>query len=148
MNSDVDSESPRTFKLYSMRGIVVATFIGSWLAGAVLISSNYSKVGDSRAAFISIALGLLGYVLLWITSFYISRVEENEYYLQIYLRGSRMVLQLGVVAVIAQLLQGKDLSRHKQEGGEFYGWGRVFGISFLILLVVLVSTFSVAFLRA
>lgn len=127
MASDLDSESLPTLKLYSISGIRIATFVGFLFAGAVLISRNYSRLGNSRAAFISILLGTFGLLLLVVAAVYIEVPEEYDRPLLL-IYG---VLVL-VVSDIAKRLQGEALSLHEEKGGQFHGTWRTLGISFII----------------
>ena len=53
-----------TPKLYSASGIDVATFFGSWLAGSILISRNFSRLGNADAARNAIIIGVAATIAL------------------------------------------------------------------------------------
>ena len=70
------SEPKPDHKLYSLGSIGLATLMGSWFAGAVLISRNYSRLDKRRASHISILLGVLSLVPLIIAIFLIEVTQQ------------------------------------------------------------------------
>ena len=119
------------FKFYSLNTISWATMIGSCFAGAVLISRNYSKLNNGRAAFLSVLWGVLAIVLillLFVDDVIFPLLEEWAPLVPL--------IQAAVVYGIAKLLQGEALSNHKQIGGQFYSFWRVTGVVLLMMPVV------------
>ena len=108
-----------------LKAMWVATVIGSCFAGAVLISRNYSKLNNGRAAFLSILVGVLGLVLL--AAFIIDVPDKWAFWL----------IQAVVVYSIAKGIQGKVLDLHKQRGGQFHSAWRTIGISLLTVTVII-----------
>jgi len=125
----IDGSEPKAdHKLYSLGSIGLATFLGTWFAGAVLISRNYSRLGNRRASRISILLGVLSIVPLIIAAFVIDYPEQYDAYLPVVLQG----IQFGVISMIAKRLQGEAFSAHEEKGGQFYSNWRAAGIALLL----------------
>ncbi len=138
----IDGSEPQpAYKLYSLGSIGWATFLGTWFAGAVLISRNYSRLGNRRAARISILLGVLSIVPVIIAAFVIDYPEQYDAYLPAVLQG----IQLGVISMIAKRLQGEAFSAHEGKGGQFYSNWRASGIALLLAPVALVLLFVGSF---
>lgn len=127
------SEPQPAYKLYSIASIGLATFLASWLAGAVLISRNYARLGNRRAACVSILFGVLGLVLLLVAVFSIEVPPQYETYMPVAFQG----IQIGVISMIAIRLQGEALSTHERKGGQLYSNWRAAGIALLLLPVVI-----------
>jgi hypothetical protein len=129
----IDGSEPQpAHKLYSLGSIGLATFLASWLAGAVLISRNYSRLGKRRASHISILLGVLSIVPLMIAAVFIEVPQQYDNYLPAVFQG----IQVGVISMIAKRLQGEAFSAHEEKGGQFYSNWRATGIGLLLLPVV------------
>lgn len=128
------SEPQPAHKLYSLGSIGLATFLATWFAGAVLISRNYSRLGNRRAARISILVGVLSIVPVIIAAFLIDYPEQYDAYLPAVFQG----IQLGVISLIAKRLQGEALSAHEGKGGQFYSNWRAAGIALLLAPVAVV----------
>ena len=61
------------YKLYSVAALDLATFIGSMVAGVLLLASNYRKLGDSDSSRSILILGLAAsaayfYILVYLTN--------------------------------------------------------------------------------
>ncbi|MEE8625324.1 MAG: hypothetical protein V3T19_08290 [Acidiferrobacterales bacterium] len=131
----IDGSEPQpAHKLYSLGSIGLATFLGTWLAGAVLISRNYSRLGKRRASRISILLGVLSIVPILLTGFFIDYPEQYDAFLPAVLQG----IQLGVISMIAHRLQGEAFSAHEEKGGQFYSNWRAAGVALLLAPVAVV----------
>jgi len=128
------SEPQPAHKLYSLGSIGLATFLGTWFAGAVLISRNYSRLGQRRASRISILLAVLSLVPLLIAAFFIDNPEQYDAYLPVVFQG----IQIGVISMIAKRLQGEAFAAHEGKGGQFYSNWRAAGIALLLAPVAVV----------
>ncbi len=121
-------KDPPAEKFYSLNAIMLATFLGFWFAGAVLISRNYSRLGDGDASRIAIILGILSLIPLAAAYAVIQVPQKYEYLLEPVF----LVATLGLINLIGSRLQGRMLSRHEEQGGQFYSNWRAAGISLLI----------------
>ena len=66
----MDDEPKPTCKLFSPGQITLATAVGSFIAGAVLMALNYKRLGRPRAAWATVGIAALALqafsVLLWL----------------------------------------------------------------------------------
>lgn len=129
-------------RLYSISAIDVATAFGSWLAGAVLISRNYSRLGDLDAARNAILVGIGATLALAAVVLSIPVPESGERALGYGVQGT----QVAVVHLLASRLQRASLDSHAAAGGEFYSRWRALGVSLLVVPGAFVLFFVVAFL--
>ena len=123
------------FKLYSQGGILLATALGSALAGAILLSQNFKRLGQPDSARNTIILGLvtLGAVLLAIF------VEPQSVELPEVLY---QVVQVGVVYLYVRWTQADILDEHGRIGGEYYSNWRAAGISIVVAAIVFAVGFG------
>ena len=126
--------------LYSVWAVVLATFLGSPLAGGVLLSMNCRRLSQPRA----IRDIFLWTGLLTVGSLFLSRLLPQE---QRMLEALLVGLQVFVMYFLATRLQGRALALHIQQGGELasYWSAIVIGIACgIVLLWVLVGLGLVA----
>jgi hypothetical protein len=120
----------RNYKLYSIAAIVVASFIGSVLAGAVLMAINYHRLRRRFAAWVTIATSVCAVALID----YGYRAMPSR---EIRVISSVIILLtlLMVIGLIAAHMQGKALIDHHENGGKLEcGW-KTLGISLLVIAV-------------
>jgi hypothetical protein len=55
----IDNKRTPAFSLYSARAVAIATFLGTPIAGAVLMAINYRRLNDRQAAASVLGFGLL-----------------------------------------------------------------------------------------
>ena len=126
-------EDPRLrpqYKLYSLAAIDLATFFGSALAGAFLLTGNFRRLGNSDSARNVLFLGLavfFGFALVVVSTPKIEHVPDVVF----------LLLQVGIVHAYAKWKQEKALDQHKQRGGAFYSMGRAAGMGLLATPVVI-----------
>ena len=133
---------PARSKLYSASSIGVATFFGSWLAGAVLISQNYRRLGDPDAARNALVVGIASTVALILFTFSIVVPPTAERALAHGLQAA----QVAVIHLVLSKVQGAALKSHASAGGEFFSRWRALGISLLLLPAALGIGLGLAFL--
>ena len=136
-NNSSDTPAP-DLKFYSIKAISWAAFVASWFASAVLISRNYSRLGNNRAAVTSILLGVLSLVPLTIAILFIEVPEEYEKYLPLAFQGAQVI----IAEIAAKHFLGDVLALHEEKGGQFYGFWRTLGVSLLALPVYLIVSIS------
>jgi len=97
-------------KLFTQKGISIATFLGGPLAAGYLVRQNFRALGKETEALISIILGILLTAATFIPLFMLPEdiVDKipNQLIPAIY-----TLMIYGVV----ELVQGKDLKRYKEE---------------------------------
>ncbi len=121
-------------KLFKLSGITIATFIGSIIAGAILMAINYSRLGQSTHARLTIIYGFIATVALF-TAFYF--LPEN-------IPGAVFqVPQLVGMYQLAKYYQGKDLEAHEAAGGALASNWIAFAISLLVAIVLVALVFAV-----
>lgn len=121
--------------LYSVWAVVLATFLGSPLAGGVLLSMNcrrLSQPGAIRDVFLWTGLLTVGSLLL-------SRLIPQE---QRMIEALLVGLQVFVMYFLATRLQGRAIALHVQQGGELASYWSAIAIGIvcgIVLLWVLVG---------
>ena len=126
-------------RLYSVRQIILATFLGAPLAGCVLLAQNYRVLGQSTAVLITLLAGGASTALLLALAFVLPDNFPN------------MVLPVASCLALRQMaihLQGERISTHMTLGGKKRSWWIVVAIGAaclvlifgVILVVVLLDT--------
>lgn len=116
------------YKLYTVKGVAIATLFGTPLAGGYLMARNYKLLGNKsyakRAVFYS--------VLTIIASLLIGMLLPEQ--------TPSVVVSVPVLIAMVQAmkyLQGPSLTVHQQNGGEFASCWKAFGISLLFMVAIL-----------
>ena len=115
------------YTLHSLNAITLATFLGSPVAGAILMSLNYRRMGKPGPATVTLVLGILGTILL----LGISMILPD--------RSPASLLAIGNVLAmwfIASKLQGDDIMYHEVVGGKIASRWKAAGIGILGLIIV------------
>jgi len=107
-------------KLFTPPKVAMASLLGGPLAGFLLIAANFKRLADASAAKGSVAAGIVGTALLWITA-YLDPLQ---------LASCKGIIATAVAAVVmylvADVLQGPELKAHALAGGETAsGWTAV-----------------------
>lgn len=126
-----NSEEP----LYSVWAVVLATFLGSPLAGGVLLSINCRRLSQPSA----IRDVFLWTGILTVGSLFLSRLIPQE---QRVIEALLVGLQVFVVYFLATRLQGRAIALHVQQGGELASYWSAIAIGIvcgIVLLWVLVG---------
>ena len=131
----IESDRPdSTLRLFSPGQIAWATFLGSPLAGCVLLSMNYRRNSNSSAAKKTLAAGAAVTVVLMIVAFLLPDAVPSS------------ALPIGCVFAmhqIAKSLQGDIIEKHLLSGRtKASGWLAT-GIGFLSVVVILACLFAV-----
>jgi hypothetical protein len=114
-----------TYKLYSPGQMGLAAFIGTPVAGTLLLGRNFSRLGNRRAAWISYVLGVLATAMVMVVAFAVPRFPS--------------MFGLGGIAIIWALgstLQGPQFQRHLETGGRRASSWAAVGLSLLSTLIV------------
>ena len=112
--------------LYSVRGIVVGTILGSLAAGVVMMYLNYRALGnfDLAAKVVRWGIGLFA-VLTATASFLPANPLFNIGYI---------VLQGAIAFFFAANLQGSAIRFHEQQNGSMHSTLRAAGVGLLVAL--------------
>lgn len=118
-------------RLYSQKGISIATFFGGPLAAGYLIRQNFKALGKEREGLISIILGILFTVVLFVPLFTLPETVLDQIPNQLI-----PAIYTLIIYGIVEATQGKDLKVHKEEQREFESNWKASGIGFLWMLVL------------
>jgi 4-amino-4-deoxy-L-arabinose transferase-like glycosyltransferase len=119
--------APR-FKLYSPGHMAWATFLGSPLAGCVLLAINYQRLGESTSAMAAVVAGSIVTLATCTVGFFL---PDNFPSLVI-----PLALTFGMWAV-GKALQRETVEQHLAKGGEkASAWGAT-GVGVVVLLLVI-----------
>jgi hypothetical protein len=124
-----DSAEPRRpyARLYSPRAVAGAALLGGWLAGCLLLASNYRRRKRRVAAWLLALIGILGafsiLVALWKYADVPPRLGAVLYLGPIFL--AQLVGAALLLGGVAKLLQGRTFAAHLKEGGKRAPFGGV-----------------------
>jgi hypothetical protein len=128
--------SPRPtvgLSLFSTQAVGIATFLGSPLAGCVILAINYHRLGRTGCALVAMLCG--GLVTAALIGFGFALSDQTPGFLLAF-------LPLVLMMKLARSLQGEIIDRHLLVGGKVVS----LGYAALIGLVTLLAVFCVVFL--
>jgi hypothetical protein len=124
-NPQYPQYTPPAYRLYDVGAVALATFLGSPLAGAVLIASNYRKLGQGGNGFLALLLG--------------AAASAGEIYIGLTSTKNPAIATLVLFAITwlaAKELQGNAIKTHVAWGGQLFSNWRAVGVSVLTTLVL------------
>jgi hypothetical protein len=121
-----------TGRLFSVGQIVLATFLGAPLAGALLFARNYQVLGKSRAAWQTLALGVVSTGLVILIALLLPKSTPGMLLPVLYVLGMRQ---------LATHFQGRAISEHQYAGGRKGSWATSVAVGLLGLVCVVVAVF-------
>lgn len=124
-------------RLYALGGIGLATFVGSPIAGGLLIAANYRALGQPGKAPATLVLFLLASVAVLALALVVPESVPNAAFI---------VPQLLVTLAVARWLQGDAIRAHQARGGQMHSNWRAFGWSVLVAVGMLAALVAVMFL--
>ena len=122
--------TPRHVALYTSGQVVFATFLGTPLAGAILMALNENRLGKPRVAAGTVFVGVVASALLVTASFLLPDSVPGARFLGL---GA-----LFVIGAIARARQGESVRRHLASGGAKGSSWAAAGIGLAALVVILV----------
>lgn len=109
--------------LYSVRGIVIGTILGSLAAGVVMIYLNYRALGRaSLARTVSTVGAAVFFVVMGLAT-----LMPNTLFMALVM----MVVQVAIAYFLTVRLQGEAIAYHQERGGLMHGSGRAAAVGFL-----------------
>lgn len=123
----VPVEPPPPYKLFSVGAVTLASFLGSPLAGAVLMAINYRRLDKKGAARASVVWGVVGTAALVGLGFILSARIPTPVV---------AVVPVVVMNSIAKYLQGEDLQRHERRRGQMVSLWAAAGIGAASLVLI------------
>ena len=125
-------DEPRPKKLYSVKQIVVATFLGSPLAGGITLAENFRNLGNEAYAKYSMQFGfVLTAVVFWL-AFVLPENTPNSLLPAAY---------CGLYLFLTNKYQAADISAHFEAGGAKQSHWRVAGVGIACLVGIFVLMF-------
>ena len=129
--ADASLAQPQTgnsvgLKMYVPNHVAVAAFIGSPIAGAWLIGSNFEALGRPAARTKALALGFAATVAIFALAFALPEGTPNS------------IVPLAYTFALRELArwqQGKDIERVLASGGTKHSGWRVAGIGLLSMVI-------------
>jgi len=126
---------PPVYRLYSPQHVGIASIIGGPGAGAVVLSLNYQKLGNSRGAVASLTLGILAVLALALVG--LALPDDFR------LGGIGVGLAVAMLYV-AKGLQGQAYEAHLAVGGRKASGWRAAGIGVIAMGLIVGSWFILA----
>jgi len=122
---------PPDYKLYDSKSIILATFLGSPLAGGWLMALNYRRLGDLRTFRNCIILSFVGTIaLIAIGALLPDKTPSTPIAI-----GS--IIAMGAIAK----LQSEKIDRHQRRGGQLASRWKAAGTGLLSLILILGTAF-------
>lgn len=137
------STNPYTFEptdttdagLYSLRGVGVASFFGSMIAGGIVIGISLLRLGKPRNAWLVICGSVVVFTILMLCIYHIPAVENLP---STVVTVPQVFLMIG----IARITYGEELRKREQTGEPIASAWRAFGIGIITLLPVVGAAFG------
>lgn len=137
--SHIQGQSPADYKLYSVGSVVLATFLGSPVAGGAVMAINYKRVGRSIAALHAVVWTALVTTAIIAVAIILPddvNIPNAVFFLP----------QIIAMYYFAKSLQGPVVEAHERLGGSLASaWGAA-GIGVLSGTVLLGAAVAVAML--
>ena len=127
-------------KFYSEKAIAIATFFGGPLAAGVLIRRNFINLGREVYGKNALFIGIISTILLFVGLFSIP-----EHIIDKIPNVVIPTIYTGIIALIVNHYQGKELKKHKEKNGQFYSAWKAAGIGAGFMLIILAILFTYAF---
>lgn len=126
-----DSQN-QMYKLFSIKSITLATFLGGPLISGILIRKNYINLGNKKYANYAFWLGVFSFIFLIIL---LNLIPENIF--DMIPRYVFPAIYSPIILYFIEKFQGKALKEHAENNGEFYSNWIVAGISLIFIVIVL-----------
>jgi len=127
-----NKEEKEKFKLYSLRSIVAASFLGGPLAAGILVRKNSLNLGyREQEGLIALIVGIIATLLIIILP-----LEKGS------IPALIPFIYAGITYLIVKKLHGKILKTHKEEGGEFYSGWKTLGIALICGVITIAGIFA------
>jgi len=124
-------------KIYTLRAIQVATFLGGPLIAGYLISENYRVFNEDKKSKVAILGGVLATILLFGIIFMLPDTKKVPTYII-------PVAYSWATYILVQQLMGTQMKAHLAAGGQVYTiWRAILG-SLICLAVTLAGVFVMA----
>lgn len=129
-------------KLYSQKAIGFATYIGGPLAAGILIRRNFINLNKERQGLNALIISAIGTALLFWGLFLIP-----EHIIDKIPNALIPLIYAGIIYVIVERIQGKELKELKDNNGEFYSGWRAFGVGMISGVIIFGGIFGYILLQ-
>lgn len=130
----------KTKKFYSQRAITIATYFGGPLAAGYLVKKNFEVLDQPDHAQKSLIIGIVSTLLLFAGIFSIPAPIIDKIPQPLI-----PLIYTGIIYLIVERIQGKNLKQHKESGGEFYSGWKAAGVGAIAMVILLAGIAIVAF---
>jgi len=130
--------------LYSVRGIVIGTIVGTLPAGIVMMFLNYRALGRNNLAKTITAWGTAVFIMIMVIASFIPPSDTVGLFLSYGLLFT--VIQAVIAYFLADRLQGAAIRYHQENSGAMYSSPRAAAVGFLtgfILMFVMINVMAI-----
>jgi|TARA_R110000737_G_scaffold341146_1_gene364643 hypothetical protein len=140
---EASSEGSIRPTLYSQRGISIATVFGAPLAASILIRKNYIELQNKKAGDISLVIGILSTLFIFVGLFFI---PENI--IDFIPNALIPLIYTGIIYLLIEKYQGKDLKAYEEQGRKFISNWKAFAIGLLTAVLVALPFLGLLYMEA
>lgn len=121
---------PPSYKLYKDRPIYIGTFLGGPLVAGYLMAENYRHLGQQDKAKAAWVISIISTFALFAVIFFVPGIENVPRYI--------IPIAYALIArYLVQKLQGSDIKKHIENGGQTYTVWRAVWIGFVGVIILL-----------
>ncbi|MGL1887416.1 MAG: hypothetical protein OCD76_12955 [Reichenbachiella sp.] len=129
-------------KLYSQKAIGIATYFGGPLAAGILIRRNYINLKKEKLGLNTLIVSVIATCLLFGGLFSIP-----EHIIDKIPNSVIPLIYTGIIYLIVERIQGKELKELKESNGVFYSKWRAFSVGLVSGIVIVGGIFGFLFLE-
>lgn len=122
------------YKLFSVKGTMIASFFGTPLAGGYLMAKNYQRLGNQSGARQALFYSLLAVIASLIAGYLLPESFPSM--------SVSLPILIGMGQAMKQL-QGSALEQHLQNHGQYESCWKAWGISLLFMAVIAVICIAI-----
>lgn len=130
-------------KFYSLKGIGIATYIGSPLAASILIRKNFLELGEDRKAKTALIIGIASTILIFAGIYLLPETIIDKIPNFII-----PAIYSFVIYFLAEKQLGEQLKQYQEHGNEFFSNWRAAGIGLLCALIIFIPLIGYEFILA
>jgi hypothetical protein len=131
-NADQSSQSAPAFKLFDANAVAIATFLGSPVAGSILMAINYRRLGKGGSAAVAVVLGVVSTAAAVVLGYFVPTTFTTAV----------AVILVVTMRSVAQALQGSAVKQHVGHGGSLGSKWAASGVGLIFLVVVAGAIFG------
>jgi len=128
-------------KLYSKRAIGIATFFGGPLAAGYLVKKNLEVLEQPENARKSMFFGITGTILIFVLFMILP-----DWLIDAIPNALIPLIYTGIIMYLVEKTHGKEITSHKETGGEFHSAWNAAGIGAIGMVILFAGGVSVMYL--